>query len=70
MVVKTPYMYIVLSLIVIFGKRQSYFALCMYIALHVPEIIKGIGARGGGGVLRYISVGDVRSPFLGLKFAI
>ena len=25
---------------------------------------------GGGGVLRYISNGDVRSPFLGLKFAI
>ena len=25
---------------------------------------------GGGGVLRYISDGDVRSPFLGLKFAI
>ena len=25
---------------------------------------------GGGGVLKYISVGDVRSPFLGLKFAI
>ena len=25
---------------------------------------------GGGGVLRDISVGDVRSPFLGLKFAI
>ena len=24
----------------------------------------------GGGVLRYISDGDVRSPFLGLKFAI
>ena len=23
-----------------------------------------------GGVLRYISDGDVRSPFLGLKFAI
>ena len=23
-----------------------------------------------GGVLRYISYGDVRSPFLGLKFAI
>ena len=23
---------------------------------------------GGGGVLRYISDGDVRSPFLGLKF--
>ena len=27
------------------------------------------GPRGGGG-LRYISDGDVRSPFLGLKFAI
>ena len=26
--------------------------------------------REGGGVLRYISDGDVRSPFLGLKFAI
>ena len=26
-------------------------------------------APGGGGVLRYISDGDVRSPFLGLKFA-
>ena len=25
---------------------------------------------GGGGVLRYISDGDVRSPFLGLKIAI
>ena len=25
---------------------------------------------GGGGILRYISDGDVRSPFLGLKFAI
>ena len=25
---------------------------------------------GGGGVLRYISDGDVRSPFFGLKFAI
>ena len=25
---------------------------------------------GGGGVLGYISDGDVRSPFLGLKFAI
>ena len=25
---------------------------------------------GGGGVLRYISYGDVQSPFLGLKFAI
>ena len=25
---------------------------------------------GGGGGLRYISDGDVRSPFLGLKFAI
>ena len=24
---------------------------------------------GGGGVLRYISDGDVQSPFLGLKFA-
>ena len=26
--------------------------------------------QGGGGVLRYINDGDVRSPFLGLKFAI
>ena len=26
--------------------------------------------RGGGGVLRYISDGEVRSPFWGLKFAI
>ena len=25
--------------------------------------------QGGGGVLRYTSDGDVRSPFLGLKFA-
>ena len=25
---------------------------------------------GGGGVLRYISDGDVESPFLGLKFVI
>ena len=33
---------------------------------------KGLGSspKGGGGVLRYISDGDVRSPFLGLKFAI
>ena len=34
----------------------------------------GEGGRGEGlgprGVLRYISDGDVRSPFLGLKFAI
>ena len=27
-------------------------------------------SQGGGGVLRYISDGDVRSPFLGFKFAI
>ena len=26
------------------------------------------GGGGGEGVLRYISDGDVRSPFLGLKF--
>ena len=26
--------------------------------------------KGPGGVLRYISDGDVQSPFLGLKFAI
>ena len=26
--------------------------------------------QGGGGVLRYISDGDVQSPFLGLKFTI
>ena len=26
--------------------------------------------KAPGGVLRYISDGDVRSPFLGLKFAI
>ena len=31
----------------------------MYMKYHKP--------RGGGGVLRYISDGDVRSPFWGLK---
>ena len=29
-----------------------------------------VTVRHPGGVLRYISDGDVRSPFLGLKFAI
>ena len=32
-------------------------------------LVEGMGAQGGG-VLRYISDGDVRSPFLGLKCAI
>ena len=36
----------------------------------VLETNHGGGGGGGGGVLRYISDGDVRSPFLGLKFAI
>ena len=31
---------------------------------------KGGMVQGGGGVLRYISDGDVQSPFLGLKFEI
>ena len=35
------------------------YALVGYLSLQIP-----------GGVLRYISDGDVRSPFLGLKFAI
>ena len=36
------------------------------------RIADKVGGKGpgGGGVLRYISDGDMRSPFLGLKFAI
>ena len=37
-----------------------------------PELSKAVTLPQGwgGGVLRYISDGDVRSPLLGLKFAI
>ena len=36
----------------------------------ISEIYLFLRGHGPGGVLRYISDGDVRSPFLGLKFAI
>ena len=35
----------------------------------VGDFLTG-SVKGPGGVLRYTSYGDVRSPFLGLKFAI
>ena len=49
-----------------------------YVYLYVSEFtLNGVnylqvqpGGAGPRGVLRYISDGDVRSPFLGLKFAI
>ena len=41
---------------------------CMNISCHF--LVKSTLLLVPGGVLRYISDGDVRSPFLGLKFAI
>ena len=43
----------------------------LFKSLHIINFMRIVGRyMAPGGVLRYISDGDVRSPFLGLKFAI
>ena len=49
---------------------KSYLVTYRFYLLQSTLVIADTPGGGGGGVLRYISDGDVRSPFLGLKFAI
>ena len=55
------------------SEDMCYYSIQLYqrVSLQVYILHTVLDPRGGGGVLRYIlSDRDVRSPFLGLKFAI
>ena len=43
---------------------------CTFSVIFINFQFQSMTSPVPGGVLRYISDGDVRSPFLGLKFAI